>query len=48
MGGGQNMNSNNDDYFLQKGCCGEYSKNAYILVYERKTKDPLQIVFENE
>lgn len=45
-GGYNNMNNNNDDFYQQKG--GEYSKNAYILVYERKTKDPLKIVFESE
>ena len=39
---------NNDDYWSWGKVGREYSKNAYILVYERVTKDPLKLVIRNE
>jgi hypothetical protein len=40
-----NNNTMNEEFFSKDS---EYGKNAYILVYERNTKDPLQIVFDGE
>lgn len=40
----QEDNSFNFGWFKNK----DNSKNAYILVYEKKVKQPLQLVFANE
>ena len=37
-----------DDYWSFGKSSREYSKNAYILVYERVVKDPLKLVVRNE
>lgn len=43
--GGSSDQSKNDDWVWQVR--GEQSKNAYILIYERKHKDPIKIVYQD-